>query len=106
MVVNGVYHKSNFFIIFNFQQKLEEVDENEKPVEAEPVSAEPVETETNIIEPVKDDETVEESIEIVKTSDSSGIFISGKKVHTELLKNYFIEIKFAFCFLIKYFSSS
>ena len=92
-----------FFIIFNFQQKLEEVDENEKPVEAEPVSAEPVETETNIIKPVKDDE---ESIEIVKTSDSSGIFISGKKVHTELLKNYFIEIKFAFCFLIKYFSSS
>ena len=75
MVVNGVYHKSNFFIIFNFQQKLEEVDENEKAV----TSAEPIETETNIIEPVKDDETVEESIEIVKTSDSSGIFISGKK---------------------------
>ena len=88
-----------FFIIFNFQQKLEEVDENEKPVEAEPVSAEPVKTETDIIEPVKDDETVEESIEIVKTSDSSGIFISGKKIHTELMKKFFYRNKIYYRFL-------
>lgn len=98
MVVNGVYHKSNLFIIFNFQQKLEEVDENEKPVEAEPVSAEPVEIETNIIEPVKDDATVEESIEILKTSDSSGIFISGKN-HSELLKKLFYRNKIYYRFL-------
>jgi len=62
------------------QQKLEEVDENEKPVEAE-TSVEPIETETKIIEPVEHDETVEESIEIFKQSESPVPAESETEVH-------------------------